>query len=520
MDRREFIKAAGLAVVSAVVPGCKGMLSSDGYKGIDRPNIIVILADDLGYGHFAANMVDYTIEDLNQHYIERDINNGDEVYDIDKAMEAARESTRYISKLAAEGVRLTNAYVPLPLCAPSRCAFITARYPQRYGGYCNTDVGSKVGLAVSEYALPQALKEAGYTNGIIGKWHLQAFEGEGKEGSEKQHPLKRGFDYYFGFNHSGTKYWNSDRLYRNYDKVEDADYTTDIFTREAVGFIEKNKDRPFLLYLAYNAVHGPLHEGAPEKYMSRFNSGSWMVDNYNAYMAAMDDGVGAVLDKLQESGIDEKTLVIFFSDNGPGGNRWVPLPAAGPLRGCKGHIWQGGLKISMVARWPGVLKAGLVYRGLISSMDILPTAIAISGSKLPEGAKKLDGRNMLPALQGKSREPVHETLFFAGQNSDFWGLKGPWAIKGLKKSDVDDRGNAPVGWAVRKGDYMLRYWGDSDSYELYNVVKDKGEKNNIIGQKYVKIVEQMKQEYKKWFAEMTEPNKMNKDRWRQLIPKY
>ncbi len=513
INRRNFLKIVGLTAASNILPGCNsGSLVRS--KPVKKPNIVVILADDLGFGHFAANMEDYTTDQLNQLYIERDVVNKEDTYDIDKAMNAARKSTRYMTQMAKEGARMSDAYVPLPLCAPSRAALMTSRYPQRFGGYCNEDVGHKIGLTTDEYALPQALKDNGYTNGVIGKWHLQQFGGGT---NPAQHPLKRGFDYYFGFNHAGIPYYNSDRIYRNYEKVELAKYTTDAFTEEALGFIERNKENPFFLYVAYNAVHGPLDKPAPEKYLSRFNTGNERVDNFNAYVAALDDGIGAILDKLKTLGIDENTMVVFFSDNGPSGYRKVVLPAAGPLRGQKGHIWQGGTKVSMAARWPNVIPAGNVYRGLISSMDIMATAVAISGSAIPQKLK-LDGRNFLPAIQGKTKTPVHDMLFFAGQHSDFWGLKGPFAIKGANWKDYDDRGNAAVGWAVRKGNYMLRYWGDSQRYELYDVSKDPGETHNIFGDQYEAEIKEMKQAYRQWFAQMKEPVNMNKQKWLQLVP--
>jgi uncharacterized sulfatase len=516
MNRRDFIKLIAAAALPTMLPGCNSNLKSDCSKLSDKPNVVVILSDDHGWGHFAANMGDFTIEQLNYGFIQRDINIGEEAYDPKVAMKAARMSTQNMARLATDGVRLTNAYVPLPLCSPSRCALMTARYPQRYGAYCNLDVGTEVGLPKTEYCLAKVLKANGYTNGIIGKWHLQA-SSKHREDSAHGHPLEQGFDYYFGFNGSTSKYVNPTKIYRNYQKVkpQDVPYTTDAFTDEAIGFIDRNKEKPFFLYLAYNAVHGPYTEKHPEKYTSRFKTGSKKIDTFNGMMAAMDDGVGQILDKLKQQGLEENTLVIFYGDNGPGGSKWSPLPAAGPLRGMKGHIWQGGCKIPMAVKLPGVIPAGTTYDGLISSMDIMPTIIELTGAKVPADLK-LDGKNMLGAISGKCKKPVHEKLFFVGQNSDFWGIQGPFSIEGVESN----RGNDPVGWSMRKGDYMLRYWGDTAKYELYNVTDDPGEKNNIISQKHADMVEEMKQDYKKWFAQMIEPNRMNKDRWLQLVPKY
>ncbi|MFI4910837.1 MAG: sulfatase-like hydrolase/transferase [Sedimentisphaeraceae bacterium JB056] len=522
-DRRDFLKYAGACGLS-VTAGCS--LSNIRASASDRkPNIVLILVDDLGYGHFGANMADYTAADLNMEYVQRDIDNGDPTYDIDKAMEAARESTKHLTAIASEGVRCSEAYVPLPLCAPSRAAIMTGRYPQRYGTYCNLDVGYRIGLPLDEYCLANVLKDVGYTNGVIGKWHLQQFDipkyVKDPERRKKQHPLKRGFDYYYGFNHSTSVYYNPDHWYRNYEKVQVKQFTTDAITKEAIDFIEREKDNPFFLYVAYNAVHDPLFEDAPEKYLKRFDLGSHRANNFNAYVAALDDGIGSIMNKLKTLGLDKDTLFVFLSDNGPAGDREVPLPAAGPLTGNKGQLWQGGVKTPMIVRYPRRLPAGKTYRGLVSSMDILPTAIAAAGSKIPLELN-VDGKNMLPALNNGDFD-VHEELFFAGEHCNYFGLYGKSARKDAKEEDIDVRGSSPVGWAVRKGDYMLRYWPHLERYELYNVVKDSSEKNDLLKNSdgsYEKMLHQLKQNYKQWFSQMKRPVLSSDKHWDDLYPKY
>lgn len=482
-----------------------------------QPNLILILADDLGYGHVSANMQDYSLEELNPAFFERDQKINEEIYDPQLALDFARLSTKNIGRLAEQGIRMTDAHVAMSLCAPSRCALMTARYPQRFGGYCNSDVARDIGLPNGETTLVPALKEAGYATAMIGKWHLQSMAKPVQEDKKWQHPLKQGFDYYYGFNNSTSRYIEPSHWFNGYKKIGKAQipYSTDVLTREALGFIERSKEQPFFLYLAYNAPHGPYHERPPEKYMSEFNSGNKRLDHYNGIVKAMDDGIGQIMDRLAELEIDEETLIVFMSDNGPGGSRFAVLPGAGAFRGMKGHIWQGGLRVPMIMRWPGKIKPGTQYNDLISSMDVMPSFLAAAGATPPAGVE-LDGKNVLSALTENAQEPIHQQLFFAGQHSEFWGLEGQLSYG---KRIPDTRGSDPAGWAVREGHYILRYWGDSDSFELYNVVKDPGEKINVISPEHAVRVAAMKKAYADWFADKKQANVYDPDRWKQLVPK-
>lgn len=502
------------------------MLVGSGWADeVKKPNLILIMADDLGYGHFAANMSDYTIDELNPEFFERDRQLKIPPYDAELAVEYARLSTIQLDRLAKQGVRMTEAHVAMSLCAPSRSALMTARYPQRYGGYSNWDV-ERSGLPDGETTLVPALKAAGYTNGMIGKWHLQSMENPEHEDNKWQHPFRQGFDYYMGYNSSTTRYIEPSHWYRGYENVppKEIPYTTDVITEEALAFVEKNAEGPFFLYLCHNAPHGPYNERPPEKYMSEFNSGDERMDIYNGIVKAMDVGIGRLMDKLEELNIADNTVVVFLSDNGPGGSRWTVLPGAGAFRGMKGHLWQGGLRVPMVVRWPARLKGGTEYHGLISAMDIMPTFLKLANAQPPEGVE-LDGRDFMPVLTGQSTEPIHEHLFFAGQHSDFWGLKGYWSLgnhipenRGLGKDVPDNRSKDPSGWAVRQGDYMLRYWGEPNRLELYNVKDDKGEKVNILSPEHAARVAAMKQAYREWFTRVREPNVYSREQWKKLIP--
>ncbi len=421
-----------------------------------RPNIVLLVADDLGFAELGCQG-------------NTDI------------------PTPHIDSIAREGVRFTDAYVTAPFCSASRAGFMTGRYQARFGyefnptGAHNEDPDA--GLPVTERTLSDQLGAAGYTTALIGKWHLG--------GTAKYHPQRRGFDTFYGFLHEGHYYvpppyrevttmlrrrtlpnglskgrWISkdgETIYTahmgsnepDYDAdnpilragqpVEEKEFLTDALTREAVNFVDRNKDRPFFLYLSYNAVHSPL-QGA-ERYMEKF---AHIEDIHRRIFAAMlanlDDSVGAVLKKIKDTGLQDNTLVVFFSDNG-GPTRELTSSNA-PLRGEKGQVYEGGLRVPFLMRWPGVIPATSVYSNPVSTLDLFPTACAAAGTKPQK--KKYDGINLLPFLTGKSDEAPHRHLF--------------WRI--------GDR------HALRKGDWkILRQ--RSKSWSLYNLKEDIGETNDL-----------------------------------------
>ncbi len=433
-----------------------------------QPNIVVLLADDLGYGELGCQ--------------------GN-----------SQIPTPHIDSIAADGVRFTDGYVSASYCSASRAGLLTGRYQTRFGyefnpiGHHNEDPNA--GLPSSELTLAKHLHDVGYTTALIGKWHLG--------GHARFHPHRRGFDEFFGFMHEGHYFvpppyrgvttmlrrrslpggekgrWtsNDQRLvystHMGYDEpaydannpilrggqpVEEREYLTDALTREAVDFIDRNKDRPFFLYLAYNAVHSPL-QGA-NAYMEKF---AHIEDIHRRIFAAMlanlDDSVGMVLKKLHDEKLDENTLVFFLSDNG-GPTREL-TSSNRPLRGEKGQVYEGGIRIPFMVRWKGKLPAGKVYRQPVISLDIFATAAA--GSPLLE-RQKIDGVNLLPFLTGDKKGSPHETLF--------WRLN--------KKT------------AIRVGDWKLLrnpQRGFSDKWQLYNLSKDIGETQDLASNQPEKLKE-------------------------------
>jgi uncharacterized sulfatase len=332
-----------------------------------RPNVVIILADDLGYGDLGC-------------------------------YGHPRFKTPRLDRMAAEGARLTQFNTPMPFCAPTRAALLTGRYPFRCGLSTNPapDGGAEadaVALPAGEVTLAQFLKQAGYATGMVGKWHL----GHKTPGSL---PTRRGFDEYLGIPYS-----NDMRPVRLLDGETVVEYPvvqatlTERYTERAVRFIERNRDRPFFLYLAHAMPHKPL--ACSERFYKAGGAGL-----YGDVLAELDRGVGRVLDTLKELGLDERTLVVFTSDNGP----WFG-GSTGGLRGMKSTTWEGGYRVPMIARWPGRIPAGRVCREPAVTMDLFATALAAAGVAAPSD-RVIDGKDLLPLLEGRGGAP-HE--FILGQ---------------------------------------------------------------------------------------------------------
>ncbi len=311
-----------------------------------KPNIVVIMADDLGYG------------DLSIHGA-RDI------------------KTPHIDSLAQQGVRCTSGYVSGPYCSPTRAGLLTGRYQQRYGHEFNPTLlsagGQGHGLPLDETTVASRLQAAGYATGLIGKWHL------GEE--EAFHPQRRGFENFFGFLTGSHSYLTSEDaqrgpIVRGREKVALNGYLTDVLAQEAGGFIERNKDRPFFLYLAFNAVHTPMH--APQEALDKFSGeANQQRRTYLAMLSRMDDAVGHVLTRLRELNLEEQTLVFFLSDNGGPTTKFAANGSRnGPLRGSKGDTWEGGIRVPFLAKWKGHLPAGKTYDSPVIQLDIAATALA------------------------------------------------------------------------------------------------------------------------------------------------
>jgi arylsulfatase A-like enzyme len=335
-----------------------------------RPNVLIVLADDLGY----ADVGFHGCKDI---------------------------PTPNLDALAAGGVRLTNGYVSGPYCSPTRAGLMTGRYQTRFGHEFNP--AGDQGLPLNETTLADRLKAAGYVTGLVGKWHLGA--------APQLHPHRRGFDEFFGFLGGAHDYFRSAGILRGTEPVNELDYTTDAFGREAVAFIERHKARPWFLYLAFNAVHTPMQ--ATDDRLAKFKH---IADpqrrTYAAMTLALDEAVGKVRRKLADTGLEKNTLVFFFSDNGgptmPGTT--VNASSNAPLRGSKRTTLEGGIRVPFVISWPGRIKPGVDGWPVIQ-LDVHTTALAAAGVEVkPEW--KLDGVNLLPYLSGQQQGKPHDVLYW------------------------------------------------------------------------------------------------------------
>lgn len=396
------------------------------------PNIVVIVSDDQGYGDISC------------------YEHPDEV------------STPNMDRIAREGVRFTDGYASCPVCAPTRAGLLTGRYHQRYGFYTAAD--SRTGLPLEEVTLADLLGGAGYRTAIFGKWHLGY--------AEQFRPLERGFDEFYGFlGHGAHDFFDlsissvHNSIYRNREPINDSGYLTRNLTREAVRFVRESGDRPFFLYLAYNAVHNPIQ--APEDVIAQFDNPDPKRNTYLAMLKIMDEGIGEVLDALDRGGLGDDTLVFFFSDNG--GARGTTAQN-GPLRDYKHSVYEGGIRVPFLMRWRGRILPGQVSREPVISLDVLPTALAAAGVEPP--GRPLDGRDILPALEGKLDGPLHDALYWNWMDRD-----------------------SDVGWAVRQGRWKLL--ADKNGVELYDLETDVGERNNLAPSKS-DVRERLQELYYAW----------------------
>ena len=452
-------------------------------QAADQPNVIVLFADDLGYGELSCQ-------------------GNPEI------------PTPHIDSIAANGVRFTDGYVTGPNCSPSRAGFMSGRIPTRFG-YENNPIGARnedptIGFPADEVTIAETLQDAGYVTGIIGKWHLG--------GTAAYHPFRHGFEEFFGFTHEGHYFvpppWNgvttmlrrktipgggegrwigkknliyhtwpsnepdydaNNPIVRGGQPVEEHEYFTDAITREAVDFIDRHDDKPFFLYVPYNAVHSPL-QGA-DAYMEKF---AHIEDIHRRIFAAllgnMDDSVGDILNQVRKSRLEENTIVFFLSDNG-GPTRELTSSNL-PLRAGKGAMHEGGLRVPFMVQWKGTLPAGKVYEKPVTSLDIYATAAANAKATAPEN---IEGVDLLPYLTGRKPGRPHETLFW--RQGGKAGLRhGDWKL-------VRMGGRRTVGNA---------------NWELYDLSNDLSEENNLAKKNPERLTE-LVAIWEKMNGEMQEP---------------
>jgi len=385
-DRREFLRRVGLAGAALSVAGLPG---GCGPRLTRPPNVVLVFADDLGYG------------DLGVY--------GARGYD-----------TPNLDRLAEEGVRFFDFYASQAVCSASRAALLTGCYSERVSILGALGPSSEVGLNPDEETLAEILETRGYVTGIFGKWHLGH--------REEFLPLQHGFDEYVGLPYSNDMWpveYDGSRLEEGgrsgypplplmegnevveyIEDLKDQDRLTTLYTERSVDFIERHRDRPFFLYLAHSMPHVPL--GVSERFRGRTPRGL-----FGDVIREIDWSVGQVLEALQRNGLEEDTLVIFTSDNGPWLNFGNHAGSTGGLREGKGTAFEGGPRVPAIMRWPGHIQGGTVFPGMASTLDILPTVAAIAGASLPE--RTIDGVSLVPVLEGRAgKSPRDRFLFYYG----------------------------------------------------------------------------------------------------------
>lgn len=440
----------------AVVPSIAFMLAALSTATIiaaeSQPNVVIIVADDMGY----ADVGFHGCKDI---------------------------PTPNLDSLAAGGVRFTNGYVTGLYCSPTRAGLMTGRYQQRFGHETNGG-GPGGGLPISETTIADRLKAAGYVTGAVGKWHLGA--------NPEFHPQRRGFDEFFGFLAGAHTYFAQGRpsVLRGTEPVDEKEYLTDAFGREAVAFIERHKDQPFFLYLAFNAVHTPM-EATDERLAKFASTEDPKRRTYAAMLYAMDEAIGRVLKTLEASGLEKKTLVTFCSDNGgptmPGTT--INASSNAPLRGSKRTSLEGGIHVPFVLRWTGKLPAGKVYESPVIQLDLLPTALAAAGVK-PDPEWKLDGVDLLPYLLGEKQGKPHDTLYWR-MNQQMAIRQGDWKL--VRYDPAVDSGETSRG--DRSGVSPAR---------LYNLAADIGESNDLAATEPARL-QQLQAAWDAWNAQLPEP---------------
>ncbi|MGE9291133.1 MAG: sulfatase family protein, partial [Puniceicoccales bacterium] len=423
-----------------------------------EPNIVIILLDDVGTGWIPPYADRIQANDIEPEIYEEYIRVHGHQGEIDKEahLQAARECMPSLSLLAEEGAIFDRAFATAALCAPSRAGLLTGTFQQNWGAYWNKDVDD-FGIPPDRVVIAEPLSNAGYRTGMVGKWHVapkdpriiekiwvedlgqklpvaQYYNGLWPEIAKRlkgtawktssakgYHPLDRGFDYYFGYNSYDDQDYGSTTLWEGYERVPqrpEGEFLTDLFNEKASDFVRESLEsgEPFFLYYAPKTLHGPISR-PPEEYVEAFDTGNVFTDEYAAHLLALDQGIGAIVDLLEEYGQAENTLLIFTSDNGC--TLYNVPPYNAPNRGGKGTGWNGGMNMPFIVWQPGSIKPG-INKEITSLTDIMPTVLEAAGAEIPGG---LSGMSLLPYLRGESAQGPRETLGASSIQSSRWSYQ-------------------------------------------------------------------------------------------------
>ena len=444
-----------------------------------RPNVVVILVDDMGYGDLGAFGNDAV-------------------------------QTPNLDGLASEGIRLTQHYSGSAMCAPARGALLTGRYPQRVGAIDVVGCRGMDRIALREATLADLMKSAGYTTGMVGKWHNGSID-------QRFHPNARGFDEFIGFRGGYMDYWDWVLDYNGTFHRKDGRYLTDLFTDEAVCFIKRHKEEPFFLYVAYNAPHTPLE--APEEDIAPFvETGKFTkaVSTIYGMNRKVDKGVGQIMEELEQHGLAENTLVLFTSDNGPmftGKGDNDTRRYNGFFNGSKGSVLEGGIRVPAILSWPAGLQEVSQFTDMVHFTDWMPTLLAAAGAQAPQELA-LDGQNILSVLRGEGGK-VNTRRFWQWNrytpvaNCNAAMRDGPWKLyrspipEAMRKLRVDnDRTNLIV-YSPEKvtdiwRDPVEREFSPPQKAMLFNLDDDPYEQSDLAAANPERVAG-MQQELDRWF---------------------
>ena len=442
MNRRKFIGLVAGGAAGIIISDDRPLMGAlgSGAKRADRPNLILIMADDLGYGDIGCY--------------------GSEII-----------QTPNIDALAGGGMRFTDYHSNGAVCSPTRAALLTGRYQQRCGieGVVTAAKHRHTGMALKEVTFAEVLKKRGYVTGIFGKWHVGY--------STEFNPVRQGFDEFIGYVSGNVDYHSHidqagyDDWWKDHKKTPEAGYSTDLIARHGIDFIERHQDKPFCLYLPHEAPHYPYQgrddppERLPGGKKGQKAKGRQITRAYKEMVEVMDEGIGRMVETLKRLDLERSTFIFFCSDNGATRNG-----SNGALSGYKGSLWEGGHRVPAIAYWPGKIKPGTITNQTALGMDLFPTMVSIAGAALPAGLK-LDGVDLLPMLTDNKKLP-ERTLFWRHANQK----------------------------AVRKGPWKLRIQGKN--VELYHLDQDLGEKKNLAHAKPERV-KALEDELSAWERDVT-----------------
>lgn len=429
---QNYVGQLAVAMVCLALAGVNSAVASGEDPQRNQPNIILIFADDVGYGDIGC----YGSE---------------------------QRVTPNIDRLAREGMRFTDFHVPANVCSPSRAAILTGRHPMRCGfpvARANFPKYENYGLAPEELTVAEKLKEAGYRNLFVGKWHL-GFHVDGS------HPLDAGFDEHLGIpSNYAAKVLDFDTLYRG-KEVERAqvryEELTRLYTDEVIRFIGQDRDAPFFIMLSHHIAHLPIRPSEDFK-------GATKKGAYADFMLELDHSTGRIMQALKENGLDQNTLVVFTSDNGP-----AKVGSAGKLNGGKYVTMEGGHRVPAIFRWPGKIEHDAVSDTTVTSMDLFPLFLSLAGTNVPAD-RKIDGMNIADILLGRTVESPHKALYYYNGTNLQAVRMGKWKLH-LPRT-LDDQ---PF-WAKQSGGNPKKVYLSLDEYMLFNLDTDVGEKTNVAAQ--------------------------------------